>query len=68
MKLVRPNMISQQERVDAFGCSVMIETQEPLEYITHCDNIAHILAQTVFMWNARRKIRRYFAITGATIK
>lgn len=68
MKLVKPIMISQQEQKDTFGRSQMVETQEPFAYISHCDNIAHILAHTVFMWNARRKIRRYLAITGAIVK
>jgi len=37
-------------------------------YIAHCDNIAHILANTVFLWKAKRKIRRYLALTGALVK
>ena len=42
-----------------------IEARGPDEFISHCDNIAHILANTMFMWNARRKIRRYLELTGA---
>jgi hypothetical protein len=45
-----------------------LTVETPNEYITHCDNVAHILANTVFMWNAQRKLKRYFAITGAELE
>jgi hypothetical protein len=45
-----------------------LTVEVPNEYIVHCDNVAHILANTVFMWNARRKLKRYFAITGAELE
>lgn len=63
-KLVIPKMVGQACLEN--GTSRLIDNPEPNVYIAHCDNIAHILANTVFRWNARRKIREYFKLTGAT--
>jgi len=38
---------------------------ERMTYENHCDNIAAILATTVFLWRARRRIRVYLETTGA---
>ena len=66
MKLPRltiPKMVGQDTLEN--GTSRLIDNPEPEVYIAHCDNIAHILANTVFRWNARSKIREYLKLTGA---
>ena len=63
MKLKKPDMNSYMKNG---VCE--ITSHEPEEFIAHCDNIAHILANTVFMWNANRKIRRYLELTGADVE
>ena len=45
-----------------------ITTREPDEFLTHCDSIALILAETVFLWRANRKIKRYIKLTGAQLE
>lgn len=61
--LKRPEMISRHAIAQ-----VEVETREPDEFLTHCDNIALILAETVFLWRANRKIKRYLELTGAKLE
>ena len=61
-RLRRPNMTSYKH-----DGNVGSQSEDPQEFIDHCANIALIYAHTVFMWNARRKVRRYIAITGAKL-
>jgi len=62
MKLKRPEMITHR------SCgSAEIATKEPEEFLTHCGSIAKILAKTVFLWRANRKIKRYLELTGAKL-
>ena len=37
-------------------------------YVNHCDNIAAILATTVWLWRAKRRIRHYLRVTGAAVE
>jgi len=63
MKLKRPEMTNHYELGNAG-----VEIREPDEFLTHCDSIARILAKTVFLWRANRKIRRYLELTGAELE
>jgi hypothetical protein len=61
-KLKRPEMSTRHR-----SGSAEIKTREPDEFISHCESISYILAKTVFLWRANRKIKRYLELTGAKL-